>query len=132
VDGSAGLFSSPEKRSLVLCLLPWGASDGLAHLRLAPRWLAVPALAALLARAALTARQLSYWGDNVTLWTHTIQVTGDDFVAPDNLGRALALEGKLDRPCRTFERRRKSIPSTRFPISISPPMSRSMAICAKA
>jgi tetratricopeptide (TPR) repeat protein len=78
--------------------------------RLAHRWLAVPALAGLPARAALTARELSDWGDNVTLWTHTNQVTGDDFVAPDNLGQALALEGKLDRAMPHFRKAAKINP----------------------
>jgi tetratricopeptide (TPR) repeat protein len=77
-------------------LVVWGASDGLEHLHVAPRWRALPALAALLALAAVTERQLGYWADNVTLWSHTIQVTGDNFIAQDNLGGALALAGNLD------------------------------------
>jgi protein O-mannosyl-transferase len=77
-------------------MVAWGASDGLEHLHLAPRWLGVPALAALLALAAVAERQLGYWSDNVTLWSHTIQVTGDNFVAQDNLGGALALGGNMD------------------------------------
>jgi Flp pilus assembly protein TadD len=77
-------------------MVAWGASDGLEHLHLARRWLAVPALAACLALAAVAERQLGYWSDNVTLWSHTVQVTGDNFVAQDNWGGALALAGNLD------------------------------------
>lgn len=77
-------------------MVAWGASDGLERLHFTSRWLAVPALATLLALAAVTELQLGYWGDNVTLWSHAIQVTGDNFIAQDNLGGALALGGNLD------------------------------------
>ena len=30
-------------------------------------------------------RQIGYWADNVTLWTHTIEVTAPNYVAEDDL-----------------------------------------------
>ena len=36
-----------------------------------------------------TYRQLGYWQDNVTLWSHAIDVTSNNFLAENNLGKAL-------------------------------------------
>jgi hypothetical protein len=48
----------------------------------------------LLALGLLAYRQLGYWRDNVTLWTHAIQVTSGNFLAENNLGKALLAEGR--------------------------------------
>jgi tetratricopeptide (TPR) repeat protein len=37
---------------------------------------------------------VSFWGDNVTLWTHTLEVTGDNFPAEENLAMALIAQGR--------------------------------------
>ncbi|HTJ00820.1 MAG TPA: tetratricopeptide repeat protein [Dongiaceae bacterium] len=42
----------------------------------------------------LTARQLSYWRDGVTLFTHTVAMTGDNAIARINLGVALEQAGQ--------------------------------------
>ena len=34
-------------------------------------------------------RQIGYWADNITLWTHTIEITAPNYVAQDDLGGAL-------------------------------------------
>jgi cytochrome c-type biogenesis protein CcmH/NrfG len=70
-------------------LADWAGQKPLAH------WPAVAGAAALIALSILTYRQLGYWGDNVTLWTHTVEVTAPNFVAQDNLGGALIAEGKI-------------------------------------
>lgn len=59
-------------------------------------WLAVPTLTALIALAVVTHRQIDYWQSNTELWTHTLAVTQNNFIAEDNLGGALILEGKED------------------------------------
>jgi len=59
---------------------------------------AMPAVAALIALAALGAtarRQLGYWSDDFTLWSHAIEVTGPNFQAQEHLGSALAAQGRL-------------------------------------
>jgi Flp pilus assembly protein TadD len=40
--------------------------------------------------------QLGYWQDNVTLWQHTVDVTGPSWVAQSNLGYSLEKAGKND------------------------------------
>jgi protein O-mannosyl-transferase len=59
---------------------------------------ATPAMAALIALTALgvtARRQLGYWRDNFTLWSHAIEVTGPNFQAQEHLGSALAAQGRL-------------------------------------
>lgn len=74
----------------------WGVADWAKQRNIPARVLAAPALAALLVLAAMTHIQLGYWSDNVTLWSHTVEVTGANFVAQDNLGGALLARGDLE------------------------------------
>src|SRR5689334_22841640 len=79
----------------IFVMIAFGAAD-LAE-RLKPGvWPAVPAAVALIALAAITHRQIDYWQSNTGLWTHTLAVTQNNFIAEDNLGGALILEGKED------------------------------------
>jgi protein O-mannosyl-transferase len=57
------------------------------------RWAAPLALAGL---AVLSWHQISFWRDGVTLWTHALGVTSDNFVAHDNLGVELDTLGRHD------------------------------------
>jgi tetratricopeptide (TPR) repeat protein len=57
-------------------------------------WLAIPAVVVIVGLALLTHRQIGYWQSNVGLWSHTLAVTQNNFIAEDNLGGALILEGK--------------------------------------
>ena len=82
----------------------WVLPDSLPRTHAGWRALAVAASLALLALAAATVRQVGYWGDNVTLWTHTVQVTGPNFIAEDNLGLALRTDGQLEQAMAHFGR----------------------------
>jgi tetratricopeptide (TPR) repeat protein len=66
-------------------------------------WPAVPAAAILVALAFTTHRQIGYWESNEDLWSHTLVVTENNFVAEDNLGGALSLEGKEEQAYPHFE-----------------------------
>jgi cytochrome c-type biogenesis protein CcmH/NrfG len=48
----------------------------------------------LLALSFATYRQLGYWSSNVDLWSHTLAVTHDNFIAENNMGGALLLQDK--------------------------------------
>jgi protein O-mannosyl-transferase len=50
-----------------------------------------------------TYRQLDYWSSNYALWTHTLAVTRNNFIAEDNLGGALVLQGKTDEAYPHFQ-----------------------------
>jgi tetratricopeptide (TPR) repeat protein len=41
-------------------------------------------------------RQVGFWSDNVTLWTHTLEITERNYTAEDNLATALLAEGKVE------------------------------------
>jgi tetratricopeptide (TPR) repeat protein len=84
---------------IVVC---WGASDWAKRQHFSPRWLAVTSAVVLACLAAATYRQLGYWRDNVTLWTHTIHITRNNFIAEDNLGGALILLGRTDEAMAHF------------------------------
>ncbi|MBI2815867.1 MAG: tetratricopeptide repeat protein [Acidobacteria bacterium] len=46
---------------------------------------------------ALARRQVGYWSSDVALWQHAIDVAPQNYRAENNLGVALAVEGKLDQ-----------------------------------
>ncbi len=52
--------------------------------------------------AALTWRQVSFWHDDITLWSYNLKVTNNNVVAEDNLGIALLKEGRTREALRHF------------------------------
>jgi protein O-mannosyl-transferase len=48
----------------------------------------------LLALMLAAHRQIDYWGDNVTLWSRTLQVTNRNYEAEEDLGEALLAKGE--------------------------------------
>ena len=56
--------------------------------RLAPRWLGMLAGVVLVACLLVTEKQLAYWRDSRTLFTHALAVTRDNALAHLNLGEA--------------------------------------------
>jgi protein O-mannosyl-transferase len=53
-------------------------------------------VALLLCLGIASYRQVSYWQDNVTLWSHALDVTSGNFLAENNLGKALLTEGRIE------------------------------------
>jgi tetratricopeptide (TPR) repeat protein len=66
-------------------------------------WPAIPAATILVALAITTHRQIGYWQSNYDLWSHTLAVTENNFVAEDNLGGALILEDREEEAHAHFE-----------------------------
>jgi len=56
----------------------------------------VPALALIAIFAALTLRQISFWGSNYSLWAHTLAVTSNNSIAEHNLTTELIRERRFD------------------------------------
>jgi Tfp pilus assembly protein PilF len=70
----------------------WGLAD-LARARgIELRWSAAAACAVLLVLSFLTRRQLQYWESSYALFTHSLQVTPDNYVAEDIVGTAVLAE----------------------------------------
>ncbi len=85
-------------------MVTWGVADFAQerHLSGVPLWL--PACVILLALSAVSYRQLSYWSDDVTLWTHTIQITNGNYAAENELADALDGLGKTQEAHQHFLR----------------------------
>jgi Flp pilus assembly protein TadD len=75
-------------------IVVWGASELAAHFHLRTRDLAATAAVFIVLLSILTYRQLGYWRDDYSLWSHTLAVTRNNFVAEDSLGEALIRRGK--------------------------------------
>jgi len=87
----------------------WGVADCCAEWRVPTAWQAGLSMAVLLALAMTAHRQLGYWSDNVTLWSHIVTVEAqalhsnpDDWVAENNLGHALLNIGEEDQALAHF------------------------------
>jgi len=80
----------------LLLMATWGIADWAQQRKISTRWLGVSTGAALVLFGLLTYRQVGYWHDSTTLWMHALQVTGDNYVAQDNLGTELVREGRTE------------------------------------
>jgi hypothetical protein len=76
---------------LMIC---WGVAEWSEQRHISPAALAGVSVAVLLALTVVARIQLGHWRDNVTLWSHTIQVTGPNYIAENSLGVALQHEGE--------------------------------------
>ncbi|MBU6411347.1 MAG: tetratricopeptide repeat protein, partial [Verrucomicrobia bacterium] len=71
----------------------FGARAFIRRVRLKAPWPAVVACGVLGACCVLTERQLGYWQDSVTLFSHALAVTRENDIAHSNLGVALDKRG---------------------------------------
>jgi tetratricopeptide (TPR) repeat protein len=74
----------------------WAVADWVDENHLPTAVLPVVSAVVLLALTVTARRQIGYWADNVTLWTHTVQVTGPNYVAQDDWGGALMGRNQLE------------------------------------
>jgi protein O-mannosyl-transferase len=86
----------------IFLMIAYGMAD-LAEERKLGYWPVLSAAVVLVALAVTTHRQIDYWGSNVDLWSHALAVTQNNFIAEDNLGGALILEGKEEEAHSHFE-----------------------------
>ena len=75
-------------------LICWGIADLVKDKSVPSIALVAASGIALAALSAATFRQIGYWRDNLTLWSHAVAVTPGSFIAEDNLGGALLSEGR--------------------------------------
>jgi tetratricopeptide (TPR) repeat protein len=79
----------------IFIIVTFGALDLAARWKISKKFLAVTAIAILIACAAATENQLRHWRTNVTLFQHALAVTADNEIARNNLGVALEQEDRL-------------------------------------
>lgn len=87
----------------IFVMIAFGASDLGAANNIGWRLEAVPAAVGLILLALVTHQQIGYWQSSRDLWAHALQVTQNNFVAEDNMGGALVLEGKPEEAFPHFE-----------------------------
>jgi tetratricopeptide (TPR) repeat protein len=87
----------------LLILAVWAVADWAASKTVAPQYLALAAVSVVLALSVFTHIQLKYWQDSIAIWSHTIDVTGPNVIAQDNLGVALVAEGEVDEAIPHFQ-----------------------------
>jgi Tfp pilus assembly protein PilF len=74
----------------------WGVTDLFEERHVSTAWLAAPSIVALLALAIVAHRQVDYWRDYTTLWSHALQVTSGNWQAENNFGMALLRQGRME------------------------------------
>jgi tetratricopeptide (TPR) repeat protein len=84
-------------------LAVWAAADWARSKTVAPQYLALAAVSVVLTLSVFTHVQLKYWQDSIAIWSHTIDVTGPNVIAQDNLGVALVAEGEVDEAIPHFQ-----------------------------
>jgi protein O-mannosyl-transferase len=72
----------------IFIAVAWLASEALGNLRIIPAATAAAFAAILLSLIILSYRQIAFWKDSITLFTHTLQVTVHNGIAENNLGAA--------------------------------------------
>ena len=77
-------------------MLCWGVGEWARQQRFSTAVLAFLSVAALLELAILTHRQLGYWKDDVSMWSHALQVTSRNWIAEESLGKLLMDRGQLE------------------------------------
>ncbi|MGA2369382.1 MAG: hypothetical protein ACLPPV_02870 [Candidatus Korobacteraceae bacterium] len=82
-SGEAGISAAPHRRNILL---------------------AAVSATVLLGLALIAHRQVGYWEDEMTLWSHTLQVTTDNWFAESRIGVAFASQGKQADAIRHFSR----------------------------
>ena len=75
----------------IFVLLVWSFNDWASATGVSA-WLKPIAVIVLAFLAVLTVRQIGYWRSSEEIWTHTLQVTEDNFIADDMLGSVLVQE----------------------------------------
>jgi protein O-mannosyl-transferase len=80
----------------IFVLLVWGFKDWASSRPGISQSLKPIVFVVLAYLAVLTFRQIGYWRSSEELWTHTLQITEDNFIADDMLGSLLVQERRPD------------------------------------
>ena len=78
-------------------MLCWGVADWAEDRHIPAAVLPTVSLALLVALSVVTYRQVGYWADDLTIWSHTVQVTDRNWFAESSLGGSLKNKGKMEQ-----------------------------------
>jgi protein O-mannosyl-transferase len=90
----------------IFVILAWGAADLINRWQIPIGVTATVAALILLSLGTAVHRQVSFWADNVTLWTHTLDLTEKNFNAEENLALALIDHGRIQEALPHLQRAR--------------------------
>ena len=91
-------------------MICWLAADWAAQAHVPLMLVRAVSVCVLVALAVVSHRQVGFWSDHVTLWTHATEVTHDNWVAENNLGAALLKQSRVE----------DAIPHFRAAVAINP------------
>ena len=97
----------------------WGVSDWAEQWHLPPAFLPAVSIATLLVCTVLTHRQIGYWQDDFTLWSHTLQVDPRNWTADAHLAGALNQQGKRDEALAHYYRAAAEMPGRQVNVYLS-------------
>jgi len=80
----------------IFVITAWGGADLAERLHLATSWRQALTAVVLVILAGLSFRQLGYWKTDFELWSHTLQVTRDNYRADRKIGDLLAAQQRPD------------------------------------
>jgi len=95
----------------IFVIVCWGAADLVETWHIPKAVYAVATAAILLALGIALHRQVSFWTDNLTLWTHTLEITEGNYLAEDSIATALIAEGRADEALPHLQRARSLRPN---------------------
>jgi len=84
-------------------MLVWAVADIVAGWRYKAVFAGVVGSVVIVVLGVLTFRQVGYWRDTITLFTHAAAVTTDNYVAHSSLGVSYAEKGDIETAMREFE-----------------------------
>jgi len=88
----------------IFVMAVWGGAELLSRTRVSRAW-GIGISAVILALLCMaTNQQVRLWKNSETLWTYTISVTKDNFMAEDNLAQELATQGRVQEALVHFHR----------------------------
>ena len=93
----------------------WGVADWAGRWRFSEVWLPAGTMAILLLLMFATRRQLSYWSDDLTLWTHSAEVVSNNAMAENMIGETLAQRGDRESALAHFQAAASMDPLFPFP-----------------
>lgn len=86
----------------IFIIIAWMLNELAKRLPSARTTIAGAAVLVLLVLALISHIQVGYWHDSTALFTRAVNVTGNNYIAQNNLGEALGLQGKYDEAERHF------------------------------
>jgi tetratricopeptide (TPR) repeat protein len=95
----------------IFVMVVWGAADLADSRQLSVGWRIKSAAIVLAVFVLFTCDQLRYWRSAVDLWSHTVDVTKDNFFGEENLGAALLATERYQEALPHFQKAIKLKPS---------------------